>query len=79
MDTDQRELVRHLFAAATLMADTAYDASSEGQADGLQDDLYRAAAYRLLDTSHDLQILAKAITVLIGHDVPTDGLSTTPE
>jgi hypothetical protein len=75
MDTDHRELVRHLFAAATALVETAHEATIEGQADCLQDDLYQAAAHRLLDASDDLHILAKAIAILIPPDAPAEGMS----
>ena len=47
MDDDHRDLVRHLFAAATALIETAHEAAIAGQSEALTARAYAEAAPRL--------------------------------
>ena len=73
MDDDHRELVRHPFAAATALIETAHDAVIAGQSEALTAGDYATAARRLQGAARDIAALAEAATVIAG---PSDGDSS---
>ena len=64
MDDDHRELVRHLFAAATELIETAHDAAAAGQSSGITAGDYAAAARTLQATARDVAALAEAAMIV---------------
>ncbi len=64
MDDDDRELVRHLFAAATARIETAHDAATTGQSGEIATGDYAAAARRLEAAAQDIAALAEAARVI---------------
>ena len=77
MDDDLRELVRHLFAAATELTEAAQEAPIAGQLEALTAGDYAAAARRLLGAARDIATLAEAATVIAG--LAKDGAQAGPE
>ena len=73
MDAERRDLVHHLFALATEIAEAAHERAASGQALAMpRTDLIRAAA--ALDRhANDLQAIARAIAVAAraGHTEPS--------
>ncbi len=66
MDADHRELLRHLFAAATELTETAHEAVIAGQSEALTAGDYATAARRLRGVARDIAALAEADTVIAG-------------
>ncbi len=66
MDDDHRELVRHLFAAATALIETAHDAAIAGQSGAIAAGDYAEAAHRLQGAARDIAALAEAAAVIAG-------------
>ncbi len=64
MDDDHRELVRHLFAAATDLIETAHDAAAVGQSGEIAAGDYAAAARTLQATARDVAALAEAAIIV---------------
>ena len=64
MDDDHRELVRHLFAVATELIETAHDAAVAGQSGKIAADDYTAAAHRLQAAARDIAALAEAAMIV---------------
>jgi len=64
MDDDHRELVRHLFAAATALIETAHDAAVAGQSGEIAAGGYAAVARRLQAAAQDIAALADAARVI---------------
>ncbi len=62
MDEGHREPVRHLFAAATDMIETAHDAATAGQSEALSAGDYAKAARRHEATARGIAALAEAAT-----------------
>lgn len=62
---DQREVVTRLFATATSFAETAHQASCDGQAHDASPKQYRSAVRRMLSATHDLATLAEVIDHLV--------------
>ncbi len=73
MDEGHRELVRHLFAAAAEITETAHEAAIAGQSEALTAEAYAEAARRLRGAARDIAALAEAATVIAG---PSDGDSS---
>ncbi len=73
MDDDHQELVRHLFAAATALIETAHDAAIAGQSGAIAAGDYAEAAHRLQGAARDIAALAEAAAVIVG---PSDGDSS---
>jgi len=70
MEDDHRELVRHLFAAATDMIETAHETATAGQSEALSAEAYVAAAQRLRGVAGGIATLTEAAAVIAG---PGDG------
>ncbi len=66
MDENRRELLRHLFAAATDMTETAHEAAIAGQSEALTAEAYAGAARRLQGAARDIAAPAEATTVVAG-------------
>ena len=66
MDDDDRELVRHLFAAATALIETAHEAAIAGQSEALTARAYAEAARQLEAAARDIAALAEAAAVIAG-------------
>ena len=64
MDENDRELVRHLFAVATEIAETAHDVAAEGQTGHLAAQDYANLAHQLQTTACKITTLAKAAAVV---------------
>jgi len=64
MDDDHRELVRHLFAAATARIEAAHDAAVAGQSSEIAAGDYAAVARRLQAAAQDIAALAEAARVI---------------
>ncbi len=64
MDDDHRELVRHLFAVATALIETAHKAAAAGQCGEIAGRDYAAAARRLHATARDVAVLAEAAMIV---------------
>ncbi len=64
MDDDHRELVRHLFAAAMELIETAHDAAAAGQSGETAAGDYAEAARRLQATARDVAALAEAAMIV---------------
>ncbi len=64
MDDNDRELVRHLFAAATALIETAHDAATTGQSSEIAAGEYAAVARRLQAAAQDIAALAEAARVI---------------
>ena len=73
MDENRRELVRHMFAAATALIETAHEAAIAGPSEALNARAYAEAAQRLQGAARDITALAEAATVIAG---PSDGDSS---
>ncbi len=73
MDEGHLEPVRHLFAAATDMIETAHQAAIAGQSEALTAEAYAEAARRLQAAARSLAALAEAAAVIAG---PSDGDSS---
>ncbi len=77
MDEGHLEPVRHLFAAATDMIETAHEAAIAGQSEALTARDYAEAARRLRGAARGIAALAEAAAVIAG---PSDGDSSgTPD
>lgn len=61
----QREVITRLFATATSFAETAHQASCDGQAYDSSPEQYRSAVRRILSATHDLEALAEVIDQLV--------------
>ncbi len=70
MDEGHLEPVRHLFAAATALIETAHDAAVAGQSSAIAAGGYAAVAHRLRGAARDIATLAEAAAVIAG---PIDG------
>ncbi len=77
MDDDNRELVRRLFAAATVLIETAHEAAIAGQLEALTAGDFAATARRLQGAARDIAALAEAAKVIA--DPAQDGAWTDPE
>ena len=64
MDDDHRELVRHLFAAATDLIETAHEAAVSGQSSEITTEDYAAAARTLQAMARDAAALAEAAMIV---------------
>ena len=64
MDEGHREPVRHLFAAATDMIETAHDAATARQSGALSAEDYVAAAQQLRGVARGIAALAEAAAVI---------------
>ena len=64
MDDDHRELVRHLFAAATARVETAHEAAIAGQSGEIAAGDYASVAQRLQAAAQDIAALAEAARVI---------------
>jgi hypothetical protein len=64
MDDDHQELVRHLFAAATELVETAHDAAVAGQSGEIAAGDYVAVARALRATARDVAVLAEAAMIV---------------
>ena len=64
MDDDHRELVRHLFAAATARVETAHEAAVAGQSGEIAAGDYASVAQRLQAAAQDISALAEAARVI---------------
>ena len=71
MDDDDRQLVRHLFAATTARIEAAHDAATAGQSSEVAAGDYVAVARRLQAAAQDIAALAEAVRV-IAADRPND-------
>jgi len=70
MDADRKDLVHHLFALATEIAETAHEVAASGQASSMPaGDLIRAAE-ALDHHAGELQAIARAIAVAAGEHRP---------
>ena len=74
MDDDDRELVRHLFAAATARIETAHEAAVAGQAIDIAAGDYAAVARRLQAAARDVAALAEAALVTASGRLDDAGL-----
>ena len=75
MEDDDRELIRHLFAAATTRIEAAHEAAVAGQSGEIAAEDYAAAARRLQAAARDIAILAEAARVIAAdrrHDAGID-------
>ena len=66
MDEDRQELLRMLFAEATVWIETAHESAVTGQSTELAADDYMRAARRLRAAAQDLAALAEAMLAIIG-------------
>ncbi len=66
MDEDQQELLRMLFAEATVRIETAHESAVAGQSTKLAVDDCARAARGLLAAAQDLAALAEAMLAIIG-------------
>ncbi len=73
MDEDHWELLRHLFAAATALIETAHEAAIAGQSEALTAEAYAEAAQQLQGAARGIAALAEATTVIA---CPSDGDSS---
>ena len=64
MDADAKELIRHLFAALTAIAEDLHDLASAGQADAPDPAYYMAKAAAITDGFGQAQALARAADIL---------------
>ena len=64
MDNDHRELLRHLFAAATELIETAHDAAVAGQSGEIAAGDYAEAARGLQATARNVATLAEAAMIV---------------
>ena len=64
MDDDHRELVRHLFAAATARVAIAHEVAVAGQSGEIATGDYAAVAQRLQAAAQDISALAEAARVI---------------
>ena len=66
MDTDQKELVRHLFAKVSGLAEAAHEIAIMGQSAGFESTDYIGTAQRLHDGAQGMQNITNAIITIIG-------------
>ena len=64
MDDDDRELLRHLFAVATEIAEMIHDAAAEGQSGHLDARNYADLAHRLRMAAGKITALSEAAGVI---------------
>ena len=65
MDDNDRELLRHLFAVATEIAETAHDVAASGQSGQLAAQEYVDLARRLQTAAGKITTLAEAAAVIV--------------
>jgi hypothetical protein len=66
MDEDHRELVRRLFAAATVLIETAHEAAIAGQSEVLTAGDYAKTTHRLRGAARSLAALVEAAAAIAG-------------
>ena len=64
MDNDDRELLRHLFAVATGIAESAHDAAAKGQSGHPAAQDYADLAHRLHTAARNIPALAEAAAII---------------
>lgn len=64
MDEDRQELLRQLFAEATVRLEAAHERAVAGQSAGFSADDYASAARRLRAAAHELAALADAARMI---------------
>jgi len=64
LDKDQRELIRRLFAVATMIASEAEEIAVKGQSPKLSIGQYKTTARQLLNRAEDLATVAGTIEVI---------------
>ena len=74
MDDDDRELLRHLFAATTVLIETAHESAVAGQASEIAAGDYAAVARRLQAAAQDIAALAEAVLVIAADRLDDAGL-----
>ncbi len=70
MDDDERELLRHLFVAATEFVESAHDAATKGQSARHSAEDYADAARRLHAAARDIAALAEAAAIIATRSAP---------
>lgn len=70
MDADRKDLVHHLFALATEIAEAAHDTAASGQASSMPPAELIGTADALDRHAGQLQAIARAITVATGEHRP---------
>jgi len=68
MDDDDKELICHLFAKASELAETAHDARVNGQAANCNFDEFFGHAQQLTKAVIGIQSIAEAIVTITGSD-----------
>lgn len=68
MHKDQRELVRHLFAEATKLAEFAHEAAAEGQLVHIKPARYSKVASSLREAATELVTMANAVLIIARGD-----------
>ena len=68
MDADREELVHHLFALATEIAEAAHETAVSGQASTMPPATLVRAAEALCRHGHELTAIGRAISIAVGNE-----------